>query len=168
MLQPPACSLGVGDISPVGSAYGSIGSDSLGLHGINTPGSVSSSAPAPRHKFFDSVPQPLGRPAAPSRPSTAVLTNASNLTLQRPITPIIQEKKPTAGLKVNGDKNAHEDEPRLLSVPAENVVQSAHYGYIYCMALVRDDVGEEARLVTGSGDEDTKVCPSFLASFRYS
>lgn len=52
-------------------------------------------------------------------------------------------------------------EPKTIPVPPENVVHSAHYGYIYCMALVRDDNGTDVRLVTGSGDEDTKVGGTF-------
>ena len=74
--------------------------------------------------------------------------------------------------------------PRVLRVPSTNVVDSAHYGYIYCMGLVQrpseeaqlrpfgkfepetrytseHDIWEdgEIRLVTGSGDEDVKVNP---------
>jgi len=78
--------------------------------------------------------------------------------------------------------------PRVLRVPSTNVVDSAHYGYIYCMGLVQrpseeaqlrpfgkfepetrytseHDIWEdgEIRLVTGSGDEDVKVNPPWAA-----
>lgn len=54
----------------------------------------------------------------------------------------------------------------VIGVPPENVIWSAHYGYVYCMALVpssregSDDpvVGERGvQLVTGSGDATVKV-----------
>lgn len=49
-----------------------------------------------------------------------------------------------------------------------NVIDSAHYGYIYCMALLPagregsddplpDSSSGQVRLVTGSGDESIKV-----------
>lgn len=63
-----------------------------------------------------------------------------------------------------------------LAVPAANWLYSAHYGYIYCISLVRDYHDERTgglrtaiesgsperlrprvQLVTGSGDEDVKV-----------
>lgn len=72
--------------------------------------------------------------------------------------------------------------PRVLRVSSANAVESAHYGYIYCMSLVPPPKDEaqigpfgmyqpsvryksnqnerengEIRLVTGSGDEDVKV-----------
>ncbi|KAG8692935.1 hypothetical protein FRC08_009440 [Ceratobasidium sp. 394] len=115
------------------STYSNTGSiDGVGT----TPG-------APRHKFFDSVPQPAGRPVIPLRPSTAILTTP------RAVTPsLTAEDNP----KIVRDKDGR---PKTIPVPAENVVHSAHYGYIYCMALVKD--GEDVRLVTGSGDEETKL-----------
>lgn len=54
----------------------------------------------------------------------------------------------------------------FLQVPAINVIDSAHYGYVYCMALLpstregSDDsapVSGATQLVTGSGDETVKV-----------
>lgn len=134
--------------------------------GLNTPSTVvSSPALAARHKFFDSVPQPAGRPTVPLRPSTAVLTTASQL--PRPITPVfsgrklershVEGRKPDVTQEKEHYGSEADAEPRDIPVPAENVVHSAHYGYIYCMSLVRDDNGTDVRLVTGSGDEDTKV-----------
>ncbi|KAF8746635.1 Zn-dependent exopeptidase, partial [Rhizoctonia solani] len=170
-LQPPSCQVGVGDVSPAGSIYGSFSSNAgldNGAPSQNTPGAqtpISSSTP-PKHKFFDSFPQPAGRPTAPQRPSTAVLTTASNLSLQRPSTPITTPKinKPTNCDGVNGAKVMEKDEdgPRIITVPPEHVVNSAHYGYIYCMALVRDASGDQVRLVTGSGDEETKASWLYL------
>ncbi|QRV92322.1 Gly-Xaa carboxypeptidase [Ceratobasidium sp. AG-Ba] len=113
----------------------SVGSSVI-IDGTSGPG-------APRHKFFDSFPQPAGRPVLPLRPSTAIITTP------RAVTPsLIAEDNP----KIVRDRDG---QPRSIPVPAENVVHSAHYGYIYCMALVRD--GDDVRLVTGSGDEETKL-----------
>jgi di- and tripeptidase len=176
-LEPPSnsCQPGVGDISPAGSVYGSFSSNTGADNGMpnrDTPGAQTpfSSSTPPKHKFFDSFPQPAGRPTAPQRPSTAVLTTSSKLSLQRSSTPIAtpEIKKPTNGDGANTteptDKN--EDDPRVLAVPLEHVVSSAHYGYIYCMALVRDESGDQVRLVTGSGDEETKVCLTALLLTR--
>ncbi|KAF8607063.1 Zn-dependent exopeptidase [Ceratobasidium sp. AG-I] len=161
--------------SPPGSVYGSLGSSNgaagadtgLGAgSGLNTPSTpISAPTLATRHKFFDSVPQPAGRPSVPLRPSTAVLTTASQL--PRPITPVLSGRK-LEGSHADGQKQEKSEgqdrygseadaEPKDIPVPPENVVHSAHYGYIYCMALVRDDNGTDVRLVTGSGDEDTKL-----------
>ena len=64
-------------------------------------------------------------------------------------------------------QHASAPSPRgFLQVPASNVIDSAHYGYVYCMALlstgkVSDDsrlpVDGSTQLVTGSGDETVKV-----------
>jgi di- and tripeptidase len=49
----------------------------------------------------------------------------------------------------------------FLQIPAANVVDSAHYGYIYCIALLEgsdaDGPHDRIQLVTGSGDETVKV-----------
>jgi hypothetical protein len=49
----------------------------------------------------------------------------------------------------------------FLQVPATNVIDSAHYGYIYCIALLEgtdaDGLPDGVQLVTGSGDETIKV-----------
>ncbi|XP_006462650.1 hypothetical protein AGABI2DRAFT_179317 [Agaricus bisporus var. bisporus H97] len=42
-----------------------------------------------------------------------------------------------------------------FSIPACNVIDSAHWGYIYCMAILDDEDG--VRLATGSGDEVVKL-----------
>jgi len=65
-------------------------------------------------------------------------------------------------------QHASAPSPRgFLQVPASNVVDSAHYGYVYCMALLpstrelSDDpslfTDAYTQLVTGSGDETVKV-----------
>ncbi|KAJ7695752.1 hypothetical protein B0H17DRAFT_1055463 [Mycena rosella] len=62
----------------------------------------------------------------------------------------------------NRDISPHSDRsaapaPRaFLNIPAENVIDSAHYGYIYCMALLQDSEAG-VKLVTGSGDEFVKL-----------
>jgi hypothetical protein len=57
-----------------------------------------------------------------------------------------------------------------VEVPPSNVIDSAHFGYVYCMALVpsnRDGSDDpvtiadtQVLLVTGSGDETLKVHPT--------
>lgn len=56
---------------------------------------------------------------------------------------------------------------KVLRVTSANVIDSAHYGYVYSMAMLpcslegaEDDEGknrENTLLVTGSGDESVKV-----------
>jgi len=57
----------------------------------------------------------------------------------------------------------------VLSIPATNIVSSAHHGYVYCMAVspsphqgsddvLSTDAHSRIYLVTGSGDESVKVC----------
>lgn len=57
-----------------------------------------------------------------------------------------------------------------LQIPATNVIDSAHYGYVYCMTLlppVQKRSNGTTQLVTGSGDETIKVtshCNDNIAS----
>lgn len=110
--------------------------------------SASSSLSRKAHKFFDSYPQ-FERRAAD--------INASN----------------ASPPKVPPQDAGKKDTKAFLSVPSANVIDSAHYGYVYCMALlpasregsehVIATSDEEAdryrtRLITGSGDETVKVC----------
>ncbi|KAF8208640.1 hypothetical protein K438DRAFT_1812622 [Mycena galopus ATCC 62051] len=90
------------------------------------------STPRKPHKFFDSYPQFERKPAD---------IHANN-GRSRDTSP-------------HSDSNA--PAPRAyLDIPPENVIDSAHYGYIYCMTLFQD--GETGtRLVTGSGDESVKI-----------
>jgi di- and tripeptidase len=50
-----------------------------------------------------------------------------------------------------------------FSIPACNVIDSAHWGYIYCMVVLDDEDG--VRLATGSGDEFVKVSLSAEPGF---
>lgn len=60
-----------------------------------------------------------------------------------------------------------------FDIPASNVIDSAHYGYVYCMALIppvrtgADDFTFPAdgncQLLTGSGDETIKVLLTLVA-----
>ena len=52
-----------------------------------------------------------------------------------------------------------------FNIPAQNVIDSAHYGYVYCMVLLPsacqsapDVARNDVFLATGSGDETVKVC----------
>jgi di- and tripeptidase len=53
-----------------------------------------------------------------------------------------------------------------FNIPAQNVFDSAHYGYVYCMVLLSSACKraagamrkEDVLLATGSGDETVKVC----------
>ena len=52
-----------------------------------------------------------------------------------------------------------------FSITAQNVIDSAHYGYVYCMVLIPSTrlgatsvAQEDVVLATGSGDETVKVC----------
>jgi di- and tripeptidase len=94
------------------------------------------------HKFFDSYPQYTHRPAD---------LEANNFNLS-----------PSLGQDSCGGTSS------LLNIPVTNVVDSAHFGYVYCMTLI-PSTGEGTRenaqkrvqnyyLVTGSGDETVKVC----------
>ncbi|KAF7365438.1 Beta-Ala-His dipeptidase [Mycena venus] len=104
-------------------------------HFRDVSGSASgTSTPRKPHKFFDSYPQYERKPAD---------IHANNGAPSRDISPHSDTTVPP---------------PRAyLNIPSENVIDSAHYGYIYCMALFPDDDEKGVRLVTGSGDESVKV-----------
>lgn len=136
-------------------------SPSLDVHsssGTSTPPSRKA------HKFFDSYPQYTRRPADlnarnPTCASCAISTtppSASSPRSRTPPDPCVQSDVVQPLLSV-------------FQVPPENVIYSAHYGYIYCMALLpshRDgsddftfemDQDRPLQLVTGSGDSMVKV-----------
>ncbi|CAA7261422.1 unnamed protein product [Cyclocybe aegerita] len=102
--------------------------------GTSTP-TYSSSRKA--HKFFDSYPQYERRPAD-------IYANNG--------TPI----------RAHGRGSPESDgsdipPPReFLGIPASNVVDSAHYGYIYCMTVLTERE-HGVQLATGSGDETVKL-----------
>lgn len=83
---------------------------------------------------------------------------------------------PTSDLTPAQSSNATSSQPQctVLSIPATNIVSSAHHGYVYCMAvspsphqgsddILYTDTHSPVYLVTGSGDESVKVsCRSFV------
>ncbi|KAL1683459.1 hypothetical protein EV122DRAFT_201331 [Schizophyllum commune] len=109
------------------------------LHELNpgsgtlTPGSLQRKA----HKFFDSYPLHERRPAD---------IFAHNSAAELPGTP-----DPSAPAPGSPAPYAY------LHIPASNVVDSAHYGYIYSMAAIEDEHESGIKLVTGAGDETVKV-----------
>ncbi|KAI0768916.1 Zn-dependent exopeptidase [Irpex lacteus] len=125
--------------------------------GIATP-------PRRVHKFFDSYPQYERKPAD---------LNARNPTCSsRSPSPCLGSSTPSVSSSYdscvlpNGLPNSHA--PQVLCVPPENMIWSAHYGYVYCMALApssnregSDDpaIGPNTKmqLITGSGDATVKV-----------
>lgn len=159
--------------------------------------------PKKLHKFFDSQPrsqrhiQTLAAQAAqetpPSRPVALALDARPSLlndvhrtasfssigSIERPVPVPIQNHDATRAQQTPPPRRRRL-RPRVLRVPDGNVAESAHYGYIYCMALVpatdpqirpfgtyepeqrySTDLNAreegEIRLVTGSGDEEVKV-----------
>lgn len=99
------------------------------------------------HRFFDNTPR-LGRPILSPAPSVTPQTRSGSSTPS------------TAHL------------PRVLQVPPHNIIHSAHYGYIYCMALLPSPLEsagsprnttesaqkeDDILLITGSGDESVKI-----------
>jgi di- and tripeptidase len=103
---------------------------------LNAP--VSSSVVSRKaHKFFDSYPQYERRPAD---------IYAKNNTLSR-----------TTGRGSPDSDFADISQPKeYCSILSSNVIDSAHYGYIYCMALLTE-TNQPDKIVTGSGDETVKV-----------
>ena len=134
------------------------------------------------HKFFDSYPQYQRRPADllarnPTCSTAHAQQNVHAHGVSLPPTP----PSSSSSLPSTSSSPPREASPHrplaVLQVPPCNVIYSAHYGYIYCMALVPsvregsddppfDSTSErqDLQLVTGSGDESVKVrhCPSPL------
>ncbi|KAI0263416.1 hypothetical protein BC834DRAFT_887180 [Gloeopeniophorella convolvens] len=108
-----------------------------------TPSS-GASTPKRAHKFFDSYPRTKRRSPdleASNGANTPARDADGHVVLVRPPSPRAE-----------------------LNVPARNVIDSAHYGYVYCMALLpstREGTTNAPRkdvlLATGSGDETMKV-----------
>ncbi|TFK40678.1 hypothetical protein BDQ12DRAFT_679847 [Crucibulum laeve] len=85
------------------------------------------------HKFFDSYPQYERKPAD-----------------------IYANNGISGRGSPDSDRSSNVPTPRgYLGIPAENVIDSAHYGYVYCMAILERSNG--VLLATGSGDETVKV-----------
>jgi di- and tripeptidase len=112
-------------------------------------GSIPGGPSRKAHKFFDSYPQ-YERRRADINAVNGTTTALMNLT---------DTDGCVQHTSVPGPK-------AFLQVSATNVIDSAHYGYIYCMALLpytregSDDPPISAgttQLITGSGDETVKV-----------
>lgn len=104
------------------------------------------------HKFFDSYPQYERRPAD---------IYAKNNTCSR----ITGRGSP------NSDFAEISRPKEYCSILSSNVIDSAHYGYIYCMALLTE-TNQPDKIVTGSGDETVKVgidcsCPNFTLTVEF-
>ena len=114
------------------------------------------------HKFFDSAPQPA-RTVNGSPTST---TGSTTPDRQLVHSPGDQAEAVCASLRFT----CIDGGPKALQVPPQNVILPAHYGYLYCMAhspshLYSGDHrqrDQEIFLLTGSGDEDVKVCSRAL------
>ncbi len=113
---------------------------------VGTPSQSSgTSTPRPAHKFFNSYPRFQRR--SPDLESN----NGINKSAQGADGHVVFVNPPT---------------PRAeFSIPAQNVIDSAHYGYVYCMVLLPStrqgatSTGQnDVVLATGSGDETVKVC----------
>ena len=114
---------------------------------VSMPSQQSSGTSTPRlaHKFFNSYPRSQRR--SPDLESS----NGMNKTLQVVDGHVEFVNPPTPRAK--------------FSIPAQNVIDSAHYGYVYCMVLIPStrlgatSVAQgDVVLATGSGDETVKVC----------
>jgi len=86
------------------------------------------------HKFFDSYPQYLRKPAD------------------------INARNGHHSGRESPDSDTYNDiqvPQAYFKIPTSNVLDSAHWGYVYCMIVLDDENG--VRLATGSGDEKVKV-----------
>ncbi|GBE85255.1 Probable di- and tripeptidase [Sparassis crispa] len=133
------------------------------------------------HKFFDSYPQYTRRPAdlnarnptCSSHPSLPPTPPRSLSTFSG------RSSSPDTDSCVRQEPHVIEHPLAVFQVPAANVIYSAHYGYVYCMALVPSiregsedpplrtaEEGEQrsVQLVTGSGDETVKLWNLSLAT----
>jgi di- and tripeptidase len=124
----------------------------------STPSLGSVSRKSKVHKFFNSYPQYERRPAD--------VFAVNGLRTQRDG----ETSDCVDGVPVHAPL-------AVLDIPVENVVDSAHYGYVYCIAPIpsirdgSDDAGPNRfsqHLVTGSGDETLKVPISILCGFLVS
>lgn len=112
--------------------------------GTSTP---STSLGRQAHKFFDSYPR------FERRPADLFARNAA----------------PSAGRGSPESVHSDVNVPSIpeLHIPATNVIDHAHYGYIYCMTLLTSTGDGITRLATGSGDEAVKAShPAFLQDVR--
>lgn len=94
------------------------------------------STPRKAHKFFDSYPNYERKPAD--------IHARNGSSSSRDISP-------------HSDRSIVLAPKAYLHIPEANVIDSAHYGYIYCMILLQDSEAGGVKLVTGSGDEFVKI-----------
>ncbi|KAG8907880.1 hypothetical protein FRB99_001739 [Tulasnella sp. 403] len=143
------------------------------------PGQGPSSTRKP-HKFFDSMPQPArqlqssrGIPSPRMTPSSSAPALPSTPPEGNLLLPQGTPPRTVSGLCPQKDARA----VRTLEVPEDNWIRSAHYGYVYCLALVQEaeddifsplvhkprfgtftpDGARTDQLVTGGGDECVKL-----------
>ncbi|KAH9980925.1 Zn-dependent exopeptidase [Lactifluus volemus] len=113
-----------------------------------SPATTGTSTPRRAHKFFDSYPRSQRRSPdleASNGIGIPILVVDGHIVLNNP---------PMARAEFN--------------IPPQNVIDSAHYGYVYCMALfpstrvgAAHSIHEDVLLATGSGDETVKVWKCF-------
>jgi len=85
------------------------------------------------HKFFDSYPQSERKPAD-------IFANNG----------VVGRGSPDSDRYLDALASQAQ-----VFIEAPNVIDSAHYGYVYCMTIL--GAGENVQLATGSGDESVKV-----------
>ncbi|KAF8073641.1 hypothetical protein FPV67DRAFT_1605948 [Lyophyllum atratum] len=121
--------------------------------------SSSSTSSSPRPASFD-----------PTAPASGTSTPSTSFTVTRKVHKFFDsypqyERKPAdiyARNRTGGASSPDSDQQAVapplhgyLSIPAVNVIDSAHYGYIYCMAIL--DGKDSVQIATGSGDESVKL-----------
>lgn len=109
-------------------------SSSIADTGSQSGTTSSNGASRKAHKFFDSYPQYERKPADIFAKNRSV------------------SSRPGRG---SPDSDCTTPPSACLNIPAMNVIDSAHYGYIYCMIVLAGEHG--TLLATGSGDETVKV-----------
>lgn len=148
---PPATTVSSSPPFSSGVSSSSIDSSSLPGSGRSTPTSSKKVA----HKFFDSYPRFQRRPAD-THASNNVVPGFSHLHLH--------DVDTTGHIRLDRPESPKE----FLNVDPANIIPSAHYGYVYCMALLpagkegsddplHNSTSVQVRLVTGAGDETVKV-----------
>lgn len=112
----------------------------------DNPQSSGNATPRRAHKFFDSFPQQLHRAPAAHNEQHAEESSDGDCVESATSPPTVHV---------------------VLNIPGSNVIDSAHYGYIYCMAVIpsyhprafgnHTAPDNQLTLATGSGDECVKL-----------
>ncbi|KAF9046463.1 hypothetical protein BJ165DRAFT_1345379 [Panaeolus papilionaceus] len=113
-----------------------VGCQNTSLQWFNFLDPISRSDSSSIHKFFDSYPQHERKPAD---------LNANN-----------NASRPGRGTPDSDNVSDSSSPAYYLNIPSANVIDSAHYGYVYCMAMLNPS-GPSVQLATGSGDESVKL-----------